>query len=36
MTNKIDIRLNIFFFLCCRLNVSIIELYPDKTNKNKD
>ncbi len=26
----------IFFLLCCRLNVSINELYPNKTNKNKD
>ncbi len=25
-----------FFLLCCRLNVSLNELYPDKTNKNKD
>ncbi len=24
-----------FFLLCCRLNVSINELYPDKTNKNR-
>ncbi len=27
---------NIFFLLCCWLNVSLNELYPDKTNKNKD
>ncbi len=25
-----------FFLLCCRLNVSINKLYPDKTNKNRD
>ncbi len=25
-----------FFLLCCRLNVNLNELYPDKTNKNKD
>ncbi len=36
-TYKIYIRLNLhFLLLCCRLNVSINELYPDKTNKNKD
>ncbi len=43
-TNKKAIRLNLhffplcnmFFLLCCRLNVSLNELYPDKTNKNKD
>ncbi len=43
-TNKIAIKLkptffplcNFFFLLCCRLNVSLNELYPDKTNKNKD
>ncbi len=29
-------RQDIFFLLCCRLNVSINEFYPDKTNKNKD
>ncbi len=25
-----------FFLLCCRLNVSLNELYPDKTNTNRD
>ncbi len=31
------IRLNLhFFLLCCRQNVSINELYPDKTNYNRD
>ncbi len=34
---KIPIKLNLhFFLLCCRLNVSLNELYPDKMNTNKD
>ncbi len=36
VSNQCTFCIYIFSLLCCKLNVSLNELYPGKTNKNKD